>query len=202
MTDIRMKIDGREVVAAKGVSVLEAARSVEVSIPTLCHHDELQPYGGCRLCIVEAETKAGKAVVASCVHRVEDGLVITTRSDKIDRIRRSILELLLAHAPDSPTLQELAVEYGADKNRFEQEATFCVHCGLCVRYCAEIKQKHAVGFIDRGIRKEISFLPEIASAECNNCKECFPLCPTSYLQAAFVLVESLAFPRTKATGSE
>jgi NADH dehydrogenase/NADH:ubiquinone oxidoreductase subunit G len=202
MTDIRMKIDGRDVRATEGMTVLEAARSVGVSIPTLCHHDELQPYGGCRLCIVEADTEGGKSVVASCVYRAEDGLVINTRADKIDRIRRGILELLLAHAPDSPPLQELAVEYGADRSKFEQEASFCVHCGLCVRYCAEIKQKHAVGFIDRGIRKEISFLPEIAAAECNDCKECFPLCPTSYVQAAFVLVESLAFPRTKATGSE
>ena len=71
----------------------------------------------------------------------------------------------------------------------------CVHCGLCVRYCAEVKKKNAVGFVDRGIRKEISFIPDIAAKECNDCKACFPLCPTSYLQAAFVLVESLAFPR-------
>jgi bidirectional [NiFe] hydrogenase diaphorase subunit len=199
MSEIRMQIDGNEVRAKEGRTVLEAARGVGISIPTLCHHDELQPYGGCRLCIVEVEIHGGKTIVASCVHQAEDDLVISTRSDKIDRIRRSILELLLAHAPDSPTLQELAQEYGADKNKFEQEASFCVHCGLCVRYCAEIKEKHAVGFIDRGIRKEISFLPEIAAAECNDCKECFPLCPTSYLQAAFVLVESLAFPRGKAT---
>jgi predicted molibdopterin-dependent oxidoreductase YjgC len=96
-------------------------------------------------------------------------------------------------------LLELAEEYGADRHKFPQEASFCVHCGLCVRYCAEVKQMHAVGFIDRGVRKEISFLPEIAAAECNACKECFPLCPTSYLQAAFVLVESLAFPHDKAT---
>ena len=202
MTEIRMKIDGKEVRASEGMTVLEAARSAGVSIPTLCHHDKLQPYGGCRLCIVEVETEGGKSIVASCVHQAEDDLVVNTRSDKVDRIRKSILELLLAHAPDSPPLQELAVEYGADKSKFEQEASFCVHCGLCVRYCSEIKKKHAVGFIDRGIRKEISFLPEIASTECNDCKECFPLCPTSYLQAAFVLVESLAFPRTKATGCE
>jgi NADH dehydrogenase/NADH:ubiquinone oxidoreductase subunit G len=199
MTEIRMKIDGKEVRASGGMTVLEAARSAGVSIPTLCHHDQLQPYGGCRLCIVEVQTEGGKSIVASCVHQAEDDLVISTRSDKIDRIRKSILELLLAHAPDSPPLQELAVEYGADTSKFEQEASFCVHCGLCVRYCAEIKEKHAVGFIDRGIRKEISFLPEIAATECNDCKECFPLCPTSYLQAAFVLVESLAFPRGKTT---
>jgi len=202
MSEIRMQIDGNEVRAKEGTTVLEAALGASISIPTLCHHDDLQPYGGCRLCIVEVETHGGKTIVASCVHQAEDDLVINTRSDKIDRIRRSILELLLAHAPDSPPLQELAQEYGADKNKFEQEASFCVHCGLCVRYCAEIKKKDAVGFIDRGIRKEISFLPEIAATECNDCKECFPLCPTSYLQAAFVFVESLAFPAQRRHGRE
>ncbi|MCP4676904.1 MAG: (2Fe-2S)-binding protein, partial [Deltaproteobacteria bacterium] len=91
-----------------------------------------------------------------------------------------------------------AKEYGADRDRFEKEASFCIHCGLCVRYCAEVKKKDAVGFIDRGIKKEICFIPEIASVECNDCKECFELCPTSYLQAAFVLTESLAFPKDPA----
>ena len=83
----------------------------------------------------------------------------------------------------------------ADRDRFEKEASFCIHCGLCVRYCAEVKKLDLVGFIDRGVRKEISFLPEIAGRECDSCKECFPLCPTSYLQAACVLVEAPAFPR-------
>jgi bidirectional [NiFe] hydrogenase diaphorase subunit len=121
-------------------------------------------------------------------------LVVRTRSEKIDKIRKMILELQLAHAPDSPELLDLAKEYGADKDRFEKEASFCIHCGLCVRYCAEVKKKNAVGFIDRGIRKEISFIPEIASKECWNCKECFPLCPTSALQAAFVLTKALYPP--------
>jgi predicted molibdopterin-dependent oxidoreductase YjgC len=102
---------------------------------------------------------------------------------------------MLAHAPDAPALQELAQEYGADKNRFEKEPSFCILCGLCVRYCAEVKKKNAIGFIDRGPTREISFVPEIASKECWNCKECFPLCPTSYLQAAYELTEALAFPK-------
>lgn len=201
MTEIHMKIDDKQVQATKGLTVLDAARAAGIRIPTLCHHDKLQPYGGCRLCIVEAESPGGSSIVASCVHPAEDGLVIHTRSERIDRIRRSILELLMAHAPDSPPLRDLAREYGADRSKFAQEASFCVHCGLCVRYCAEIKQKDAVGFIERGIRKEIAFLPEIAAVECNECKECFPLCPTSYLQAAFVLVESLAFPDGRASRS-
>lgn len=195
MSKIRLQIDGKEVTAAEGATILEAASGASISIPTLCHHDSLQPYGGCRLCIVEAQADGRTSIVASCVHQVEDALIVRTRSEKIDRIRKTLLELLMAHAPNSPVLQEMAVEYGADRKRFEQEASFCIHCGLCVRYCAEVVEKNAVGFIDRGVRKEISFLPEIASEVCHDCKECFPLCPTSYVQAAFMLVEALSSHR-------
>ncbi len=194
MSEILLQIDGREVKAKAGMTVLEAARSAGITIPTLCHHEKLEPYGGCRLCIVELESRGATRLVVSCVYPVEKNLVVKTRSEKVDRIRKMVLQLLLAHAPDAFELQDLAKEYGADKNRFEKEASFCVHCGLCVRYCAEIKKKHAVGFIDRGIRKEISFIPEIASRECWDCKECFPLCPTEALQAAFVLAKALYLP--------
>jgi len=193
MSEILLRIDGKEVSAKEGMTVLEAAQGEGISIPTLCHHEKLEPFGGCRICIVEIEVRGWTRLVVSCVYPVEENLVVRTRTEKIDRIRKTILELLLAHAPDAPGLQELAQEYGADKNRFEKEASFCIHCGLCVRYCAEVKKKNAVGFVDRGIRKEISFIPEIAAKECWNCKECFPLCPTSYLQAAYVLTEALAF---------
>jgi NADH dehydrogenase/NADH:ubiquinone oxidoreductase subunit G len=194
MSEVRLQIDGKDVVTTDGATVLEAARSVGISIPTLCHHEKLEPYGGCRICIVEAEIRGATTLVVSCVHPVESDLVVRTRSERIDRIRKTLLELMLAHAPDSPPLQELAEEYGADKDRFEKEASFCIHCGLCVRYCAEVVKKNAVGFVERGTRKEICFIPEIASRECDSCKECFPLCPTSYLQAAFVLTQALAFP--------
>ena len=143
---------------------------------------------------VEVESRGWTKLVVACVYPVEKNLVVRTRSEKVDRIRKMILELLLAHAPDAFDLQDLAQEYGADKDRFEKEASFCIHCGLCVRYCAEVKKKNAVGFVDRGIRKEISFIPEIASKECWNCKECFPLCPTEALQAAFVLTKALLLP--------
>ncbi len=198
MSDIRLQIDGKEIATKEGTTVLQAARSAGISIPTLCYHEKLAPYGGCRICIVEATAKGSKRLVVSCVHPVEEGLIVQTRSEKVDRIRKTILELLMAHAPESPELQNLAEEYGADRDRFEKDVSFCIHCGLCVRYCAEVVKKNAVGFIDRGIRKEISFIPEIAAKECNNCKQCFPLCPTSYLQAAFVLTESLVFPRSEA----
>jgi len=191
MNEILLQIDGKEVGAREGMTLLMAARSAGILIPTLCHHEKLEPYGGCRICMVEVESRGSTKLVVACVYQVEKNLVVRTRSEKVDRIRKMILELLLAHAPDAPELQDLAKEYGADKDRFEKEASFCIHCGLCVRYCAEVKKKNAVGFIDRGIRKEISFIPEIASKECWNCKECFPLCPTEALQAAFVLTRAL-----------
>ena len=194
MSEFLLQIDGKDVTATEGMTVLEAAQRAGISIPTLCYHEKLEPFGGCRICIVEAEVRGSTRLVVSCVYPAEKNLKVRTRSEKIDRIRKTILELLLAHAPDAPVLQELAKVYGADKDRFEKEASFCIHCGLCVRYCAEVKQKHAVGFVDRGTRKEISFIPEIAARECWNCKECFPLCPTSYLQATYVLTEALAFP--------
>lgn len=194
MSDILLRIDGRDVCAAEGATLLEAARGAGIDIPTLCHHEALEPYGGCRLCIVEAERDGRTQLVVSCVYPAEAGLVVRTRTEQIDRIRKTLLELLMAHAPHAPKLEALAEVYGADPDRYEKDPSFCIHCGLCVRYCAEVKKADAVGFVDRGMRKEIAFLPEIAARECNDCKECFPLCPTSYLQAAFVLTQSLAFP--------
>ena len=104
---------------------------------------------------------------------IDEGLQVgisRLTSEKIEKIINSVLKN----------------ETGA---RLKAYVETCIHCGLCVRYCEEVKKKNAVGFIDRGIRKEISFIPEISTKECNDCKECFPLCPTSYLQAAFVLTQ-------------
>jgi len=191
MSEILLQIDGKEVKAREGMTILEAAQSAGIFIPTLCHHEKLEPFGACRICTVEIETRGRTNLVAACLYPVEQNLVVRTRSEKVDKTRKMLLELLLAHAPDAGVLQDLAQEYGADKDRFEKEASFCIHCGLCVRYCAEVKKKNAVGFVDRGTRREISFIPEIASKECWNCKECFPLCPTEALQAAYVLTEAL-----------
>jgi bidirectional [NiFe] hydrogenase diaphorase subunit len=192
MSEILLRIDGREVRAKEGETVLQAAERAGIAIPTLCHHEKLQSYGACRICTVEAETGGRTRLIAACVYPVEENLVVKTRSPKVDKTRRVLLEELMAHAPDSAPLQALAQEYGADKDRYEKESSFCILCGLCVRYCSEIKGKNAIGFGDRGSKREILFLPEIAAVSCWNCKECFPLCPTSYLQAAYVLTEALA----------
>lgn len=199
MSGILLQIDGRDVEAEEGMTLLEAAQRAGIVIPTLCQHEKLESYGACRICTVEIEHRGRTNLVAACLYPVEKNLVVRTRSERIDKIRKMILELLLAHAPGSLELQNLAQEYGAKEARFEKESSFCILCGLCVRYCAEVKKKNAITFVDRGVRREIDFIPEIASQECWNCKECFPLCPTSYLQAAYFLTRGLAFPPPSAS---
>jgi bidirectional [NiFe] hydrogenase diaphorase subunit len=191
MGDILLKIDDKEVKATEGMTILEAAKSAGIKIPTLCYLEKLSPYGACRICTVEAETAGRTNLVAACLYPAEQNLIVRTRSEKVDKIRKGLLELMLTHGPNSPILQELAKEYGADKERFEKESSFCILCGLCVRYCDEIKKKNAIGFIDRGVKREVCFIPEVASKECWKCRECFELCPTEWLQATFVLTEAL-----------
>ncbi len=194
MSEILLQIDGKSIEATEGMTILQAAQKAGISIPTLCTQDKLEPYGACRLCTVEAESRGRTQLVAACLYPVEKNLIVRTRSEKVDKVRKMILELLLAHAPGGPQLQDLAQAYGAKEARFEKEPSFCILCGLCVRHCAEVKKKNAIAFVDRGTRREISFIPEIASEECWKCKECFSLCPTSYLQAAYFLTKGLTFP--------
>jgi bidirectional [NiFe] hydrogenase diaphorase subunit len=191
MSEILLQIDGREVKAKEGMTILEAARTVGINIPTLCYHEKLEPYGACRICTVEIEARGRTRLVAACLYPVEQNLVVRARSEKVVKIRQMLLELMLAHAPEAGVLQDLAQEYGVREVRFEKEPSFCILCGLCVRYCAEVKKKNAIGFVDRGVRREVAFIPEIASKECWNCKECFSLCPTEALQATFLLTEAL-----------
>jgi NADH dehydrogenase/NADH:ubiquinone oxidoreductase subunit G len=194
MSEVTLTIDNKEVKAEEGMTVLEAARRVGIDIPTLCYHEKLKPYTACRICMVEIETRGRTTLETACSRPVAENLVVRTRSATIDNIRQMLLEMMLSHAPNAVELQDLAHKYGADKGRFEKEPSFCILCGLCVRYCAEVKKKNAVGFMGRGIRREINFIPEIASKECWQCKECFPLCPTEALQASYFLFEALAFP--------
>jgi len=167
---ITLEIDGKQVTAKEGATVLEAAREAGIYIPTLCVHERLEPYGACRICSVEAE-KGGKVrVVASCGYPVEEGLKIRTRSPRIDRIRKLLIELVAPQAMFnggvSGELRKLADEYGADVHRFESridaKSTRCILCGLCVRYCEEVLGVPAIGFVGRGIERRVVFYPERA----------------------------------------
>ena len=135
MSKIHLLIDGKEVEAEEGMTILDAARRLDIHIPTLCHHPELTPYGACRICVVEIEAGGRKALGAACVRPVDQDMIVKTRTAQIDEIRKILVEQFLAHAPDAEVLTELAREYGADKDRFEKQSSFCILCGPCVRYC-------------------------------------------------------------------
>lgn len=106
-----------------------------------CNTAILAPYGGCRLFTVEAETRGRTKLVAACLFPVQEDLIVRTRSATVDKIRKLIVALLLAHGTDSEPMKALAIEYGADRDRFPKSSSFCIPCGLCVRYCAVKKTK-------------------------------------------------------------
>lgn len=171
---IQLQIDGKQVQAREGETILKIARANGIDIPTLCYADDLEPYGACRLCMVEISKEKHTRLVASCIYPVEENLIVRTDTEKIRKIRKTILELLW------PSVQGLAKKYGVTKSRFTPEQTECCLCGLCVRYCKEIKKLNAAFFKGRGINREIAILPELAN-ECNYCRECFNLCPAGWI---------------------
>ena len=169
MKTIQLEIDGIEVRANEGTTILDAAAQNGINIPNFCHHEKLHPYGACRLCMVEISKNGRSKLVASCVYEVEPDLVVKTNTKRIRKIRRMIIELA------GPALQCLAEEYGVTESRFPPDQTECSLCGLCVRYCAEVKKLNAVYFKNRGIDREVAIVPGF-ERECTYCRECFDLC--------------------------
>ena len=195
MKRITLNIDGKEITGEEGMTILQVARGAGIHIPTLCYHEKLEPYGGCRLCLVEIGTPPRTRLVTSCVYPAADKLTVQTRSERVIQNRKMVLEVLLARAPGAKTIKDLAEEYGASKTRLKKKASYCILCGLCVRYCAEIKKADAIGFIGRGVEREVMFIPEISPKSCPPCRQCFPLCPTGVLESNFISAQNLVFKK-------
>jgi len=200
---VTLRIDGKKVTVRKLATILDAARKLDIPIPTLCHHPELSPYGGCRLCIVEV--KGSAKPVASCTTFAKEGMDIITSSPNLEKLRRTTLELLLS---DHPTdcmvceragdckLQELAYFYGIRENRFlgerrvytkkdnnpfiERDMEKCILCGQCVRVCDEIQGVGAIDFAYRGLKTKIC-PPFEKDLNCEFCGQCVEICPTGAL---------------------
>ena len=170
-------INGRKKKVDEGLTILDAARDMDIRIPTLCYHEALTATGACRICVVEIKSGKTWRVMASCVTKVEDGMSVRTDTDKIRNIRRTLLELLLARCPDLPALQRLASEYGVKGIPYRKDNEDCFLCGLCVRACEEIVGASAIGFAYRGIEEKIAApFSEVASA-CISCGTCTTVCP-------------------------
>ena len=180
---VTLQINDKEVKAEEGATILEAAKQVGAEIPTLCYHEELAPYGACRICNVEIERRGRSRMVAACCYSVEEGLKVVTRSPKIDRIRKTIIELAAVTAGEDVAgeMRALASEYNADLSRFRSRVsikpTNCILCGLCVRRCVVASWDSAIGFLGRGVSRSIVLFPEKAG-NCLICSYCRNVCPT------------------------
>ncbi|MCX7702764.1 MAG: 2Fe-2S iron-sulfur cluster-binding protein [Planctomycetota bacterium] len=174
---VELTIDGIKVRAPKGTTVLEAAREMGIVIPTLCYYPGLTPYGACRLCIVELIRGKRSSLDASCTLPVSDGMVVFTNSERVKKVRKVILELLLSTCPNSKVLQDMAANMGVTKVRFKIKDRGCILCGLCVRYCKEQMQSGGIGFVGRGTSRKVGTPFEMTPAECRNCNGCEWICP-------------------------
>ena len=175
-------IDGIDIDAPEYWTILDAAKFLGIQIPTLCYHEGLSPWGGCRLCLVELGKNEKTKLVASCTYAIEEGLVVRTATQGIIHARKMILELLIAQCPTSKTLQDLAVQMGLNQVRFKPKWEHCIYCGLCVRICEEQMLGKAIGFVHRGNSLKITTPFDKVSEDCKRCGGCMYICPACTLR--------------------
>ena len=178
MSDMILQIDGKEVEAREDMTVLQAAKSAGIEIPTLCYHEALSPYGACGLCTVEIASAGRTRLVPSCLYPVEEGLVVNTETPQVVKARKMIVELMLARCPGVQEIQELAQEYGVERPRFEPEEERCILCGLCTRICEEVVGVSGINFHKRGFEREVTTPFAELSEVCTACGACAKVCPT------------------------
>ena len=204
MQMVNLTIDGKQIQAPAGSSVLEAARSAGIYIPTLCYHPDLRPEGACRLCMVEAS--GARTLVASCVYPVSEGMVVKTNTSKVREARKTVLELLLTNHPKDCLccqkngdceLQKIAADLGVRKLRFEggetrartidnsnpslvRDQEKCILCGRCIRVCRDVQGMSVYSFAGRGFNTMVStaFEHDLLNSACTYCGQCADVCPT------------------------
>jgi len=179
---ITFRMNGLEVQAEEGSTLLDVAKFYGLEIPTLCYNEGLTPFGGCRLCVVEIGEGLRSKLVSACTYPAEPGLVVRTDSARVWKSRRMMIELMLAMAPGSKVLQDLASRFGVTTVRFTPRDGECVLCGLCTRICAEQMDAEAIGFQQRGHKRKISTPFDMRSDVCRLCGACMYICPACQLR--------------------
>ncbi|HHY36717.1 MAG TPA: 2Fe-2S iron-sulfur cluster binding domain-containing protein [Firmicutes bacterium] len=176
-------IDGKQCEAQYGEYILDVARRNNIFIPTLCHSDALPGQGNCRLCIVEVLEGKRRRVVVSCSYPVKGEVEVLTNTEKIRKMRKNLIRLLAAAAPDSDFMRDLQREYGLEEEeRFQvYRGEDCILCGLCVRACEEVGI-YAISTVNRGITKKVSTPYAEPSAVCIGCGACARVCPTGSIK--------------------
>ena len=194
---LKVTINGKIYDAEKDEYILDVCHRNRILIPTLCDHESLKGLGACRLCVVEVNEGNGNRVVVSCVYPLSRDCEVYTESEKIKGIRKTILSMLKAMAPEGERLSSLCQIYGVDQDagsgRFaiakvaegnsseKRLASSCVLCGLCVQACASLGSG-AISTVGRGVGKRISTPYDEPSADCVGCGSCAAVCPTKAIE--------------------
>lgn len=200
---VNIKINGKEVQVAEGLSVLEACKGIGIKIPSLCYHPDVNAWASCGICVVKMENN-GK-MIRACSTKVYEGLSIITHDPQINRARRTVLELILSNHPQdclqcvrngNCELQDLAAEFGLRENRFEHflknqpvddsngsivfDRDKCINCGRCVQVCQEVQNVWAIDFQGRGGKTIIGPAAGMLlnDSPCIRCGQCAAHCPT------------------------
>ena len=174
---ITFRLNGLDVQAEEGWTILETAKFYGLEIPTLCYNEGLS-----RLCLVEIGVEPRTKLVSSCTYPAEEGLVVHTDTKRVIEARRMMIELMLSVAPFSKQIQDLASQFGVTRMRFKPRNEECILCGLCVRMCAEQMDGRAIGFQNRGSKRKISTPFDVRSEECRLCGGCMYICPTCQMR--------------------
>jgi NADP-reducing hydrogenase subunit HndD len=205
MEMVNLTINGVKVTAPKNATVLEAAKSAGIHIPTLCYHPDLKPEGACRLCVVEATGARG--LVASCCYPVAEGMAVQTNTAKVRKARRQVVELLLASHPKECLscrksgdceLQKIAADLDVREHRFDwgerkvytiddsnpclvRNQEKCILCGRCIRMCRDVQNMNVYSFARRGFHAMVAaaFEQDLSKVACSYCGQCAAVCPTA-----------------------
>ncbi len=209
---VTIKLDGKDVSVPEGATIWEAAQAQGTLIPHLCHKPEpgYRSDGNCRACMVEIEGE--RVLAASCIRPVQDGMVVHTASERAEKSRALVVELLAADQPEQPHdasshFLDMAALNGVSESRFPARDAChvpllddshvamsvnldaCIHCNLCVRACREVQVNDVIGMAGRGLNAEIVFdmNDPMGQSTCVACGECVQACPTGALMPASVL---------------
>lgn len=204
---VELTINNVKVKAEKGMTILDAAKSVGIHIPTLCHMKDLFPTGACRMCVTEVEGMRG--LISSCAYPVADGMKVHTNSARVRRSRKTIIELLIENHPQdclvcvrnkNCELQDLSEKYGIREHRYvgekkdhaidissasmERDPAKCILCGRCVRTCGEVQKIGAIDFTNRGFSSNVitPYNKGLNISDCILCGQCILQCPTAALR--------------------
>ena len=202
MSLVNLTINGRELAIEEGTTILNAAKAANIHIPTLCHHPDLEVKANCRVCV--AEVKGSKNLQATCLTKVQEGMVVETRNKRVREARRIIVELILAnhdqncttcHSNGACELQNLTEELNVTENRYEnvlspltivagnpsvvRDMNKCIKCGRCVQVCNDVQKVGAIYNIGRSteMRMGPAYDYDLSQASCTYCGQCINVCP-------------------------